>query len=61
MSDVLPRIRIPPPQKVTPEEIERRRKLFDEVMRLREQMPLLGFDAAELIREVREGDDFVHD
>lgn len=54
MSDTLYRIEIPPPEPVTPEEIERRRKLFDEVMRLRKTMPPLGFDAAELIRELRD-------
>jgi hypothetical protein len=54
VSDVLPKIEIPPPEPITPEEIERRRKLFAEVMRLRESMPPLGFDAATLIRQLRD-------
>ncbi|HVC33460.1 MAG TPA: hypothetical protein VNL16_08115 [Chloroflexota bacterium] len=60
MSDVLHRIQIPPFEPPSPEEIQRRRKLFDEVMRLRESMPPLGFDAAELIRQLRDGDDPRH-
>ena len=54
MSDVASRLDLPPPGRVTREEIERRRKLFDDVMRLRHAMPPLGFDAAELIRELRD-------
>ena len=54
MSDVLPRIEVPPLKRATPEEIARRRKLFEGVLRLREGMPPPGFDAAELIRELRD-------
>ena len=54
MSDLLSRIKIPPRVPVTPEEIKRRRKLFDEGMRLRQTMPPLGFDAAELVRQLRD-------
>ena len=61
MSDVLPHIDVPIQKRATPEEVARRRKLFEQVMRLRDQMPPLGFDAAELIREVREGHNPGHD
>lgn len=52
VSDVLPHLEIPPPKGAAPAEIERRRRLFEEVMRLRERMPPLGFDAADLIRQL---------
>jgi hypothetical protein len=61
VSDVLPHIEIPALKRATPEEIARRRKLFEQIMRLRDQMPPLGIDAAELIREVREGHNLGHD
>jgi hypothetical protein len=61
VSDVLPDVEIPPPKHATPEDVARRRQLYEQVMRLREQMPPLGFNAAVLIRELREGDDLAHD
>jgi hypothetical protein len=48
---------VPPIVLPTPEELERRRKVVARILALRESMPPLGFDAAELIRELREGDE----
>lgn len=45
----LPRIVIPPVVPVTPEEIERRRVLIQEIDRIRESIGPIGIDAAELI------------
>jgi hypothetical protein len=56
MSDVSPHLDIPPPKRATPKDVARRRKLFELVVRLYDQMSLLGFDAADLIRDGREGD-----
>ena len=45
----------------SPVEIARRRKLIEEVLRSREDMPPLGFDAAELVRQLRRGSDDLED
>jgi hypothetical protein len=51
VSDVLPKIDLPPIVPPTPEELARRRKLFAEVMRLREEMGPLGLTIEELLAE----------
>ena len=42
------------PTEMTIEEIERRRLLFEEAMRLRDQLGPIGVSTAELIREDRD-------
>lgn len=49
-----PRVEIPPYVPATPEEIARRRALAEEVDRLRETMPIVARDAADLVREDRD-------
>ena len=41
----------------TPEELERRHKIVEELRQLRESLEPLGFDAADLIREGRDDPD----
>lgn len=50
------KIKLPPIKPVTAEEIRRRRRLFDEAMRLREEIGPIGATTDELVREVREED-----
>ena len=47
-------IELPPIVTPTPEEIARRRVLFEEVMALREKIGAIGVSAADLVREVRD-------
>jgi len=49
----LPRIELPPFKPITPEEIERRRRLFAKVMALRDEIGVIGVPADELLREAR--------
>lgn len=51
------RLELPPPEHLSEEELERRRKLYDEVMRLREKIGPIGIRADELIHQAREEDD----
>ena len=48
------KIPLPPFKRASPEEIARRRKIFAEVMRLREEIGPIGIPADELVREGRE-------
>jgi hypothetical protein len=48
------RISLPHLPPATPEEIERRRALFNEAVAFRERIGPIGISAAELVREVRE-------
>lgn len=50
----LTEMQLPPIVPPTPEEIARRRALFEEVMALREKIGAIGLSTAELVREVRE-------
>lgn len=52
-------ITIPPPEPITPEELARRRALYDESIALREAIGPIGISTDELIRQVRcEDDDY---
>ena len=55
----VPKIELPEFVPPTPEELERRQKLFGEIMRLRQEMKPLGISVSELIREHREGEDTI--
>lgn len=50
----IPHIAIPRPHRASPKEIERRRKVYDRVMKLREEMEPLDIPVSELIRRARE-------
>lgn len=50
----IPRIVVPRPRRPSPKEIERRRAIYDHLMRLRQQMKPMDISASELIRQVRE-------
>lgn len=52
-SGVLPKIEVPPIKTVTPEEIERRRVLYERAQRLRTEAGPIGITTAELIRQAR--------
>ena len=56
-STTLPKIKLPEFPPVTPEEIERRRAVFARTIALREQIGPIGVDVADLIHELRGGDD----
>lgn len=45
----LPRLNLPPYHPPSPEEIERRRKLFDDTMKLREKIGPIGLSVEELL------------
>jgi hypothetical protein len=49
----LPRTKLPDFPPVTPEEIERRRALVEEIRALREEIGPIGIPADELIHQVR--------
>ena len=49
----LHRIELPRFTPITPEEIERRRRLFAKVMTLRDEIGVIGVPADELLRESR--------
>ncbi|MDP9362970.1 MAG: hypothetical protein M3Q10_01850 [Chloroflexota bacterium] len=55
----VPRIKLTLPDlsPPSPEEIERRRKLFNETMALREEIGPVGVRVEDLIHELRGGDD----
>ena len=53
----LPKIELPEFAPVTPEEIERRRALFAKMVALREEIGPIGIPVADLIHELRGGDD----
>jgi hypothetical protein len=53
----LPRVEIPRHIPATAEEIERRRALAAEIDKLAEEIGMLDYDTAELIREGREDDE----
>jgi len=50
----LPRIAIPEEPAITPEELERRRRLYERARALREEIGSIGISTDELIRQVRE-------
>lgn len=54
MAQTVPKIEAPVYQPPTAEEIERRRKVAEATKRHRSQLPPLGMDAADLVRELRE-------
>jgi len=47
-------ITLPHMPRATPEEIERRRALFDAAMAFRKRIGSIGITAADLVREVRD-------
>jgi excisionase family DNA binding protein len=49
------RVSVPPPREATPEELARRRALFERARANRDRQPPLGVTTAELLREVRIG------
>ena len=53
----LPRIKLPDFRPVTPEEIERRRVLFDRMIARRERIGPIGIRVEDLIHELRGGDE----
>ena len=53
----LPRIKLPEIKPPTPEEIERRRVLFDRMIARRERIGPLGIRIEDLIHELRGGDE----
>ena len=56
-SPTLPKIKLPEFPPVTPEEIERRRALFDRMIARREKIGPIGVPVEDLIHELRGGDD----
>ena len=53
----LPKIKLPEFAPVTPEEIERRRALFAQIVALREKIGPIGVPVEDLIHELRGGDE----
>ena len=53
-SNKMPRIVVPKPRRPSQKEIERRRAIYDHLMRLREGMKPMDISAGDLIRQVRE-------
>lgn len=54
MTETAAKIKLPPYKPPTPEELIRRQKLGEEILRLREEMGPIGRSVTELIREGRE-------
>ena len=50
----IPRLVVPRPRRPSQEEIERRRAIYDHLMKLRERMKPMDISTGELIRQVRE-------
>jgi len=55
----LPRLVLPLLEPPSPEEIARRRALFDRVMALREEIGPIGVRTDELVRQARDEDDTI--
>lgn len=49
----LPRVEIPPVERATPQELERRRHIIEEIRRLRQEIGPIGIAADELIQQAR--------
>ncbi len=53
----LPKLELPPPPPITPEELERRRKIFDRIEKLREEIGPIDMTLEELMAYDDEDED----
>lgn len=51
------KIKIPPPEKITPEELERRGTLVEKTLKLRDEIGPVEFSIARTVRAMREGEE----